>query len=84
MPEEMNTKITLTCPTCGKKEYLSASRKIESGIDLATAATHLEWKVVMDFQMNRIVIFCSQECQDYNTSKGGTIYKKLRRKPCSN
>lgn len=75
----MSVPITLLCPTCGKEQGLIITRQILFGFELCKIAKDAGWYPIIDFNYNRTIVFCHEDCYKKQLTKKGTIRRRLIR-----
>lgn len=73
----MSVPITLVCATCGRAQGLEITKSIEFGFELCKIAKDAGWYPVIDFNFNRTIVFCCEDCYKKQLTKSGRLRKRL-------
>lgn len=76
----MSVPITLVCCTCGKEKHVYVSHRPQFAFELAAIACDAEMIGVIDSGHARALVFCSDECLNYQKTRTGGIRRHIRRK----
>ena len=68
----MNT-ITLVCFNCGESKTVEFNGQLNFAYQLADMANQIGMYGVLDFNYNRSLVFCNEECARFQMTKKGTF-----------
>lgn len=68
----MPNTIKLVCYTCGKSKTVSFTGTLQFGFELADIANDAGMLGVFDWNRNRTLVFCDDECCEKAVTKAGT------------
>jgi len=69
------TTANIVCWHCGQGKTVEFDGQIQLGVDLVTIAQKIGMKGVFDFNRNRVLVFCNDECMKEELTKNRVFRK---------